>query len=131
MLSYDEHLESNDISTHIATEHSSGATGTGAAVVVTPSCELGTVDCQDESGTQADLENVSATNDPDINIRIDKFVLNKKQNVKKKLSRMDDAFRIIAKDGKRQYVIEMSTPTYHIFVENFPEIHFDGCLDLF
>ena len=119
MLSYDEHLESNDISTHIATGHSSGATGTGAAVVVTPSCELGTVDCQEESGTQADLENVSATNDPDINIRIDKFVLNKKQNVKKKLSRMDDAFRIIAKDGKRQYVIEMSTPTYHIFVENF------------
>ena len=78
-----------------------------------------------ECETPTDVEGVSTIRESTLpypssihNIKINKFILNKKHNVKKKLSQMNGEFRIIPRDEKRQYKLEMGTPTYHIFIKN-------------
>ena len=75
--------------------------------------------------TPTDVEIVSTITEPTLphlssthNIKINKFVLNKKHNIKKKLSQMDREFQIVPRDEKRQYKLEMGTATYHIFIKN-------------
>ena len=57
-----------------------------------------------------------------VNIKMNNFVLNRAQTIKKKLSKMDDVFKVTARDQRRQFKLEMSTPTYHIFMENITNL---------
>ena len=55
------------------------------------------------------------------NIKINNYALNAQLKIKEKLSRMDTGFKIEPKDHDRQYYLLMSTPTYHIIIENIIE----------
>ena len=57
-----------------------------------------------------------------LNIKLNNFVLNKKENIKKKLAQMEAEFQILPKDNRQQYKLEMSTPTYHIFIKNITNL---------
>ena len=57
-------------------------------------------------------------NEMRIDMRINNFALNQQAKIKDKLSKMNTEFKISPKDNKRQYYFQMSTPTYHLFIEN-------------
>ena len=52
------------------------------------------------------------------NIKVNNYVLNEKGVLKTKLNDIDKQADIVPKDGERQYTISLSTPTYHLIVEN-------------
>ena len=52
------------------------------------------------------------------NIKIKDYSLNGKAAIKKKLNALNGQTTITGKDGNRQQVVIMSTPTYHIMMEN-------------
>ena len=88
--------------------------------------EINPVIASKECKTPTEVENVATSqgNLNTVNIMVNKFVLNKKQIVKKKLAQMDGDFVIIPRDVNRQFKFEMSTPTYHILIENILNL---GC----
>ena len=69
-----------------------------------------TLDCQADGKDEA--EGIK------LDIKINNFALNAQQKIKDKLSKMEAEFEIQPKDNHRQYYFKMSTPTYHLFIEN-------------
>ena len=55
------------------------------------------------------------------NIRMNNYALNAQLKIKEKLRKIDSEFKISPRDKNRQYHFEMSTPTYHLFIENLIE----------
>ena len=100
-----------------------------------------TVDEYQSSETSVDLvkpvtmkeEENNSIPDPNIkivNARINNYALNVQAKIKEKLSKMEKEFKITPKDSNRQYHLEMSTPTYHLFIENFVQFGEDIGLDV-
>ena len=56
------------------------------------------------------------------NIKINNYSLNEEGSLKNKLADMDKPVKITPKDGNRQYSIKLSTPTYHLFMENITNL---------
>ena len=64
------------------------------------------------------------------NVRMNNYALNVQKKIKDKLKKMNKEFKVTPKDNDRQYYFEMSTPTYHIFVENIVQIGKDLNLNI-
>ena len=76
------------------------------------------------SSSSLQVKNVNTNdcfNDNNLSIRsfkINDYALNQKSTIKKKFNGMNSQFLITPRDNQRQQSVTMSTPTYHIIMEN-------------
>ena len=78
-------------------------------------------------------ENRNTLDDNEIKIttvKINPYVLNVQAKIKDKLSKMDSAFKITPRDNNRQFYFTMSTPTYHLVLENLVQFGNDIGLEV-